>query len=90
MAASGIRLPRDIEKWLIWIVLAVFAYIIGTLFRANPGSIFPIWIQLALALALLLLMRSRVRCVVQGSRRCRRPGRHSRRRRRRRRRRVGA
>ena len=23
MAASGIRLPRDIEKWLIWIVLAM-------------------------------------------------------------------
>jgi carbon starvation protein len=37
---------------LIWIVLAVFAYIIATLFRSNPGSIFPIWIQIAVAIAL--------------------------------------
>jgi carbon starvation protein len=41
-----------IISFLIWIVLAVFAFIIGTLFQANPGAIFPIWIQLFLALAL--------------------------------------
>jgi len=27
MAASGIRLPRDIEKWLIWIVLAMSLFV---------------------------------------------------------------
>jgi carbon starvation protein len=37
---------------LIWIVLAVFAFIIGTLFHANPGSIFPIWVQVIVAVAL--------------------------------------
>ncbi|MEM7411629.1 MAG: carbon starvation protein A [Myxococcota bacterium] len=37
---------------LIWIVLAVFAFIIGTLFHGNPGSIFPIWVQIVAALAL--------------------------------------
>ena len=37
---------------LIWIVLAVFAFIIGTLFVSNPGSIFPIWVQIAVAMAL--------------------------------------
>jgi len=37
---------------LIWIVLAVFAYIIATLFVGNPGSIFPINIQIVVALLL--------------------------------------
>jgi carbon starvation protein len=37
---------------LIWIVLAVFAFIIGTLFVANPGAIFPINVQIVVALAL--------------------------------------
>ena len=37
---------------LIWIVLAVFAYIIGTLFVGNPGSIFPINVQIIVALLL--------------------------------------
>ncbi len=37
---------------LIWIVLAVFAYVIATLFVANPGAVFPINIQILLALAL--------------------------------------
>jgi len=27
MAASGIRLPRDIEKWLIWFVLAMSMFV---------------------------------------------------------------
>jgi len=27
MAASGIRLPRDIEKWLIWFVLAMSLFV---------------------------------------------------------------
>ncbi|MED5261528.1 MAG: carbon starvation protein A [Myxococcota bacterium] len=53
-----------IISFLIWIVLAVFAYIIGTLFRANPSSIFPIWIQLALALALGAWMRTRSRVLL--------------------------
>ena len=38
--------------FLIWIVLAVFAFIIGTLFHANPGAIFPINIQILVALLL--------------------------------------
>ncbi len=37
---------------LIWIVLAVFAFIIGTLFVDNPGAIFPINVQIVVALAL--------------------------------------
>jgi carbon starvation protein len=37
---------------LIWVVLAVFAYIIGTLFHTNPGSIFPINIQIIVAMTL--------------------------------------
>lgn len=37
---------------LIWIVLAVFAFIIGTLFHSYPASIFPINIQIAIALLL--------------------------------------
>jgi carbon starvation protein len=37
---------------LIWIVLAVFAFIIATLFVDNPGAIFPINVQIAVALAL--------------------------------------
>ena len=37
---------------LIWIVLAVFAFIIGTLFHANPGAIFPINVQIVVAMAL--------------------------------------
>lgn len=53
-----------IISFLIWIVLAVFAYIIGTLFRANPSSVFPIWIQLVLALALGAWMRTRSRVLL--------------------------
>jgi carbon starvation protein len=41
-----------IISFLIWIVLAVFAFIIATLFHSNPGSIFPIWIQIIVATAL--------------------------------------
>lgn len=37
---------------LIWVVLAVFAFIIGTLFQSNPGSIFPINIQIVVAMTL--------------------------------------
>ncbi len=38
--------------FLIWIVLAVFAYIVGTLFVRYPASIFPINIQIIVAVAL--------------------------------------
>jgi carbon starvation protein len=41
-----------IISFLIWIVLAVFAFIIGTLFVSNPGAIFPINIQIIVAVAL--------------------------------------
>jgi carbon starvation protein len=41
-----------IISFLIWIVLAVFAFIIGTLFVSNPGAIFPINIQIGVAVAL--------------------------------------
>jgi len=37
---------------LVWIVLAVFAYIIATLFVAYPGAIFPINVQIAVAMLL--------------------------------------
>ena len=37
---------------LIWIVLAVFAFIIGTLFHSYPAAIFPINVQIAIALVL--------------------------------------
>ncbi|MCP4037900.1 MAG: carbon starvation protein A [bacterium] len=39
-------------SFLIWIVLAVFAYIIATLFKNNPASIFPINVQILVAMAL--------------------------------------
>ena len=38
--------------FLTWIVLAVFAFIIATLFRTYPGSIFPINVQIIFALGL--------------------------------------
>ncbi len=38
-----------IISFLIWIVLAVFAFIIGTLFTRYPGSIFPINVQIVVA-----------------------------------------
>ncbi|MBW2576916.1 MAG: carbon starvation protein A, partial [Deltaproteobacteria bacterium] len=44
---------------LIWVVLAVFAFIIGTLFVSNPGAIFPINVQIAVAIALGWLVRRR-------------------------------
>ncbi len=37
---------------LIWVVLAVFAYIIATLFHSTPSSIFPINIQIIIAVIL--------------------------------------
>lgn len=39
-------------SFLIWIVLAVFAYIIATLFKSYPGAVFPINVQIGLALLL--------------------------------------
>ncbi len=46
-----------IISFLIWVVLAVFAFIIGTLFVANPGAIFPINVQIVVAVALGVLVR---------------------------------
>lgn len=49
-----------IISFLIWAVLAVFAYIIGTLFISYPAAVFPINIQIIVALALgWLVYRSR-------------------------------
>jgi len=48
-----------IISFLIWIVLAVFAFIIATLFVANPGAIFPINVQILVALALGWLVTRR-------------------------------
>lgn len=46
---------------LIWVVLAVFAFIIGTLFRSYPASIFPINVQILVAIGLgWLVYRRRV------------------------------
>ena len=44
---------------LIWVVLAVFAYIIATLFHSTPSSIFPINIQIGIAMGLGLLVYRR-------------------------------
>jgi carbon starvation protein len=48
-----------IVSFLIWIVLAVFAFIIGTLFKSNPGAIFPINFQIVVALLLGWLVYKR-------------------------------
>lgn len=45
--------------FLIWVVLAVFAYIIATLFKNNPASIFPINVQIVVALTLGWLVYKR-------------------------------
>ncbi len=44
---------------LIWVVLAVFAYIIATLFTSTPSSIFPINVQILVALVLGWLVYKR-------------------------------
>jgi carbon starvation protein len=44
---------------LIWVVLAVFAYIIATLFKSTPSSIFPINIQILIAMILGTLVYRR-------------------------------
>ncbi len=44
---------------LIWVVLAVFAYIIATLFVSTPSSIFPINVQIAVAMTLGWLIYKR-------------------------------
>ena len=54
-----------IISFLIWIVLAVFAFIIGTLFVDNPGAIFPINVQIVVA------VRSAGWSTGAGSRSCR-------------------
>jgi len=41
-----------IVSFLIWIVLAVFAFIIATLFDSYPGAIFPINVQIIVAMVL--------------------------------------
>ena len=48
-----------IVSFLIWIVLAVFAFIIGTLFKSNPGAVFPINVQIVVALLLGWLVYKR-------------------------------
>jgi len=44
---------------LIWVVLAVFAYIIATLFQSTPSSIFPINVQILVAITLGWLVYKR-------------------------------
>ena len=44
---------------LVWVVLAVFAYIIATLFVSTPSSIFPINIQIVVAMTLGWLVYKR-------------------------------
>jgi carbon starvation protein len=44
---------------LIWVVLAVFAYIIATLFKSTPSSIFPINVQIIVAIILGWLVYKR-------------------------------
>ena len=43
---------QSIMQFLLWIVLAVFAMIVGVLFNMYPESVFPIWMQIPIALAL--------------------------------------
>ena len=63
--AGGVISPRVqtlfllIISLLIWIVLAVFAFVIATLFVANPGAIFPINIQIVVAMLLGWLVYKR-------------------------------
>ena len=63
--AGGVISPRVrtlflvVISILIWIVLAVFAFIIGTLFHSNPGAIFPINVQIVLAMGLGWLVHRR-------------------------------
>jgi len=46
---------------LVWVVLAVFAYIIATLFVSTPSSIFPINVQIAVAMTIgWLIYRRRI------------------------------
>ncbi len=46
---------------LVWVVLAVFAYIIATLFVSTPGSIFPINVQIIVAMGIgWLIYRRRI------------------------------
>ncbi len=63
---SGVVLNRRtrtlflvIISFLIWVVLAVFAFIIGTLFKSNPGSIFPINVQIVVSMVLGWLIYKR-------------------------------
>jgi carbon starvation protein len=44
---------------LVWVVLAVFAYIIATLFTSTPSSIFPINVQIIVAITLGWLVYKR-------------------------------
>jgi carbon starvation protein len=44
---------------LVWVVLAVFAYIIATLFVSTPSSIFPINVQIVVAMTLGWLIYKR-------------------------------
>ncbi|MEE2675189.1 MAG: carbon starvation protein A [Myxococcota bacterium] len=46
-------------SFLIWVVLAVFAFIIATLFRSNPSAIFPINVQILISMALGWLIYKR-------------------------------
>ena len=46
-------------SFLIWVVLAVFAFIIATLFRSNPSAIFPINVQILVSMALGWLIYKR-------------------------------
>ena len=46
-------------SFLIWVVLAVFAFIIATLFKNNPASIFPINVQIVVAMILGWLVYKR-------------------------------
>ena len=48
-----------IISFLIWVVLAVFAFIIATLFRSNPGSIFPINVQILVSMTIGWLIYKR-------------------------------
>lgn len=48
---------QSIMQFLLWIVLAVFAMIVGVLFEMYPEAVFPVWMQIPIAVALGWTMR---------------------------------
>jgi len=46
-----------IIQFLLWIVIGIFAMIMGVLFNMYPQSVFPVWVEIPIAIALGLRIR---------------------------------